>query len=226
MFGRHRGACARSGRLRTRAVGPQRTLARVRREAGATVRWQAKLRDMNVMVAANDQRAIEVLASGLPLFQGAQLAVDITIRSALTTTAAAAPNTSRTDGATLLQARRDKERKYVELLAGDRCRLVVVGVETGGRWSAEATEFVSNLAAAKAREAPPVLRGSVSEGWRRRWTQMQSVSCSKAFACTLMSPSSDAPVGVEGGAPDLVDLIHGVTGQAEVSSVALLGLDV
>ena len=104
LYGRHRAACSRSGRLRTRAVGPERTVARVCRGAGATVRWQAKLRDMNVTVSANDERAVEVLASGLPSFQGAQLAVDITIRSVLTATGAAAPNTSHTDGAALLQA--------------------------------------------------------------------------------------------------------------------------
>ena len=33
---------------------------------------------MNVCVPANDQRAIEVFASGLPLHHGAQFAVDIT----------------------------------------------------------------------------------------------------------------------------------------------------
>ena len=179
LYGRHRAAC---GRLRTRAVGPERTLARVCREAGATVRWQAKLRDMNVTVSANDERAIEVLASGLPLFQGAQLAVDITIRSVLTASGAAIPNTSHTDG-------------------------VVVGVETGGRWSAESVEFINCLAAAKAREAPMVLRGSVSEGCRRRWTRMLSVSCSSAFACSLVSPSSVGPVGAEGGVPELADLL-------------------
>ena len=81
VFGRHRAACPRSGRLRTRAVGPERTLARICREAGATVRMNTKLRDMNVAVEANDERAIEVLATGLPLHQGAQLAVDITLRS-------------------------------------------------------------------------------------------------------------------------------------------------
>ena len=36
--------------------------ARVCREAGATVRCNARLRDMNVVVAAHDDRAIEVLA--------------------------------------------------------------------------------------------------------------------------------------------------------------------
>ena len=63
-------------------MAPEKTLARVCREAGATMRCNAKLREMNVEVAATDEREIEVLASGLPLHHGAQLAVDITVRSA------------------------------------------------------------------------------------------------------------------------------------------------
>ena len=62
------------------------TLARVCREAGAFVRVNAKLRDMNVEVRADDEGAIGVLASGLPIHQGAQLTVDITVRSPLTST--------------------------------------------------------------------------------------------------------------------------------------------
>ena len=54
----------RSGRLKTGALAPERTLARVCREAGATVRYNARLRDMNVAVTAQDDRAVEVLASG------------------------------------------------------------------------------------------------------------------------------------------------------------------
>ena len=57
--GRHRAACPHPGRLRTRALAPERTLARVCREAGASVRCNAKLVDMNIAVAANDERAIE-----------------------------------------------------------------------------------------------------------------------------------------------------------------------
>ena len=155
ICGRHRGACARSGRLRARAVGPERSLARGCREAGATVRTNTLLRDMNLCVPTFDARAIEVLATGLPLHHGAQLAVDITLRSALGACGGARPNASHTDGAVLTVARRDKERKYHELLVSERCRLVVVAMETGGRWSNEATEFISCLAEAKAREAAP-----------------------------------------------------------------------
>ena len=77
ICGRHWGACARSGRLRARAVGPERSLARVCREAGATVRTNTLLRDMNLCVPAFDARAIEVLATGVPLHNGVQLAVDV-----------------------------------------------------------------------------------------------------------------------------------------------------
>ena len=141
VFGKHRAACPRSGRLRTRAVGPERTVARVCREAGTTVRTNTKLRDMNVALDANDERAIEVLASGLPFHQGAQLVVDITC----VTTAAgmATAGSSHTDGVVLQRAQTDQERKHAELLHSERCRLVVVGLETGGQWSPEAVDCES-----------------------------------------------------------------------------------
>ena len=161
--GQHRAACPRSGRLRSRALPTERTLARVCREAGATVRVNAKLRDMNINVPAADQRAIEVLASGLEMNHGAQLAVDITVRSAVTSCGRARPNAATVDGAVLVEARHNKEMKYAELCEGERCRLVVVGIETGGRWSPEALSFVDQLAASRAREA---LRFSSFLAWR------------------------------------------------------------
>ena len=42
-----RAACARSGRLKTRALPTERTIAGVCREVGATVRGDVKFRDMN-----------------------------------------------------------------------------------------------------------------------------------------------------------------------------------
>ena len=109
---------------------------------GATVRCNAKLRHMNVVVSASDERSIEVLASGPPFHHGAQLAIDVTLRSAFINCGSAIPGAAKEDGAALARARPDKERKYAELLEGDRCHLVVVALETGGRWSAEALEFV------------------------------------------------------------------------------------
>ena len=203
--GRHRAVCPRSGRLKSRAQAPERTLARVCREAGATVRFNAMLRDMNIAVAATDHRAIEVLASGLPLHHGVQLAVDITIRCAHTAESRACPNAATTNGAVLQAARAQKATKYAELLHGDRCRLVVVGVETGGRWSDEAMQFIAELAACKAREAPPVMRFSTFLAWQRRWTRMIATSCGRAVAHSLVSSKGSTP-GSDGPTPDLADL--------------------
>ena len=84
---------------------------------------------MNISVGAGDDRRIEVLASGLPLYGGAQLAIDITLRGFLT-----AQGESRLGGASgaefLSNARADKERKYGELMQGQRCRLVVLALST------------------------------------------------------------------------------------------------
>ena len=77
------------------------------------MRFNAKLRDMNLLsVAADDETAIEV--SGL---RTSQLAVDLTLRCALTADGRPQPGAAAVDGAVCSRAREDKERKYPELLA-------------------------------------------------------------------------------------------------------------
>ena len=78
--GRHRAACPASGRPKTRAAPMERVIARVCREARATVRFNTMLKYMNVGAKAGDERRIEVLAQGLPLHGVAQLAVDASLR--------------------------------------------------------------------------------------------------------------------------------------------------
>ena len=136
---------------------------------------------MNVVVSASDERSIEVLASGLPFHHGAQLAIDVTLRSALTSCGNAIPGAARRMAPLSRGLAQTKERKNAELLEDDRCHLVVVALETGGRWSLKALELVETLAAA-AREAPPILRRSAHLTWARRWGRMLSISCARSFA--------------------------------------------
>ena len=49
------------------------------------------------------------------------------------------------DGIVCMAARADEELKYSELLRGEKCRLVVVALETGGRWSLLAVDFIERL---------------------------------------------------------------------------------
>ena len=128
------------------------------------------------------------------------------MRCAFTADRLATPGAARHDGAALLRARGDKQRKYTELVHNDRCQLVVVALETGGCWSDEATKFFNELAGSRAREVPPMLRGSTFYGWLRRWTRMLSISCGRAFASSLVSSRSEAVEGQDGPAPDLAVL--------------------
>ena len=139
--GRHRASCPRTGRVKERAGPVERVMARTCREAGARVRFNAFLRDMNIGVRATDVRRVKVLAQDLVCFGGAQLAVDVTLRGVLSRAGELHPHAADVDGAVLLEARRDKETTYPEVVASGRCWLVVVVIETGGRWSDEAVDF-------------------------------------------------------------------------------------
>ena len=93
--------------------------------------------------AAVDGRRVEAIADGLPLFDGAQLALDTTMVSPLHRDGTAKRGTSVRGGAVLQEARRRKERTYPELHgAGGRARLVVLAAEVGGRWSEETAQFL------------------------------------------------------------------------------------
>ena len=106
-----------------------------------------------------DNRRLEVVADGLLLFAGAQLVVDTAHVCPLHADGTHHRGASTHDGAILVEARRRKEWTYPELLLpGSRARLVVLALETGGRWSSEALAFVRLLARANARSEPQLMR--------------------------------------------------------------------
>ena len=95
---------------------------------GARVMENVLLRDMNLNdISARDSRRVEVVANGLPLWRGAQLAVDITFVSPVRRNGEPQPGASDEDGVQLRVARRRKERTYRELLNSRRCRLARPG---------------------------------------------------------------------------------------------------
>ena len=83
-FGHHRAACSRAGVLGRRGFAVESAAARVCREAGGRVTLNMMVRDMDLAVPhAHDTRRLEVVADGLPLFGGTQLAIDTTLVSTL-----------------------------------------------------------------------------------------------------------------------------------------------
>ena len=137
--GHHRAACSGAGLLGRRGFAVESAAARVRREAGGRVAVNVMVRDMDLAIPnAHDARWLEVLVDGLPLYGGAQLAIDTTLVSPIHCNGSARPGTADIDGIILAQARRRKERTCLELVGRRfRARLVVLAGEVGGRWSEE-----------------------------------------------------------------------------------------
>ena len=84
-------------------------------------------------------------------------------------------------------------------LDGARARLVVLALEVGGRWSPEATDFVSQLAKAKARSEPFLVRRRMEQAWRLRWTGLLACAAAWSFAASLLGLHGGR--GADGFAP-------------------------
>ena len=183
--GHHRAACQVAGVLGRRGFPIESAVARVCREAGGRVTTNVRVQDLDIPPgAAPDNRRLEVVVDGLPLFHGAQLAVDATMVSPVRRDGTARRQCAMTDGAAMTQARRRKERTYPELAqVHGRARLVVVACEVGGRWSREALSFVHSLSKAKARSEPEEFREVVERAWVRRWSSLLACAAARAFAC-------------------------------------------
>ena len=131
-LGDHRAACAQSGVLRARRGPLERASARICREGGARVTTNTRLADLIIHTLSRvDDRRIEVIANGLPMWGGSQLAVDTTLVSTLTRSGEPRSLGGTFAGAALQDARKTKVRTYPELLRNRRCCLVVLGIEVG-----------------------------------------------------------------------------------------------
>ena len=130
-----------------------------------------------------DGRRIEVIRNGLPLYKGAQLAMNATIVFLVGRNGVARARAASEDGIPLEQARMRKERRYPELNGmGGRSRLVVFAFETGGRWSKEAWQFIHLLLKARARSGPAMLQKQAAIGWAKKWPRLLSISPQKTFS--------------------------------------------
>ena len=177
-------------------------MARICREAGARKENQL-FRDLNVIVPADDQRRIEVIANGLPFWEGKHVAIDTTAVSAL---AGRGMARGRRQGQAIHEAEQDKCRRYHELVNGSRCHLLVMAFEVAGRWSATAVTFLQNLAWFKSLSVPSVVRRSTQLLFFQRSTALLACSIQRAYAATLLGKPLGAFCCVNGPEVHVGDL--------------------
>ena len=115
--GHQRAACARAGVLGGRGWAIENAAARICREAGGRVTTNVMVRDLGLVEPhVEDARRLEVVVDGLPLFGGAQLAVDTTVVSALRGDGSARRRAAQQDGVAAEAARLREVRIYPELV--------------------------------------------------------------------------------------------------------------
>ena len=154
-----------------------------------------------------DGRRLEVIADGLTLWQGAQLAIDTTSVSPLRRDGSARFHAPDRDGAVLVEARRRKERTCPKLSGeGGRARLVVLAAEVGGRWSAETAKFLAALANSKSQPSPFILQNRVKAAYIRMWSAVLACSAVRAFTASLFEQRPVAGWG--GDAPSVHEVVR------------------
>ena len=129
-----------------------------------------------------------------------QLAVDVTLVSPLSREGLPHLAADTQPWAALARAAQRQHRAR-------RCRLVVFGIETGGRWSEEAASFLRLLARARAASAPPALRNAVQAAWVHRWGGILSVAAQRSFAASLLELPAAAELGAAGDPHALHELL-------------------
>jgi len=142
-LGDHRAACSTVEILGLRGEALERAVARMTREAGAHVGWNMMLRDMNLDTIITDERRIEIVANGFPIWHGAQVAIDTSLVSPVRGNGTARPHAADTSGTAIaFITRRKRHRTYREIANAERCRLVVFVLEVGGQWGDEALDLL------------------------------------------------------------------------------------
>ena len=182
----HRAACSSVGELGKRGVAAESAVAQICREGGA-LSTNVMLQDLDISPPhSSDGRRLEVVAEGLCLFGGCQLALDGTVVSTLHGDGTHRRKADVEDGVALKEARRSKEATYPELCRGDgRARLVVIAGEVGGR-CLKKQRTSCGVWLEKSKYSPRLLQGSVRVGWCRRWCCFLACSTGKAVACSLV----------------------------------------
>ena len=183
-------------------------VARVCREGGARVTTNMFVRDLDLDVpnAAKTAGRLEVVADGLPLFGGVQLAIDTTLVSPLHSNGSEWRGAGDRDGVVLEAARRRKERTYPELVhrRHNRARLVVLAAEVGAGGLMKRGASFELWPGHEPNLNPDCCATELNRLRRMRWWSLLSCAASRAFASSLLELRSAC--GADGDLPETFDV--------------------
>ena len=166
------------------------------------------LRDMALPgIVADDGRALEVVATGLPLARGVPLGVDATMVSPLHGDGEPWQRADVAPGVALERAEQEKAETYPELVDSEVVKLTTLACEVGGRWSDSCADVLARLAAARARAAPRHLQLSARVAFESRWWALLSIAQQDALAATLVDDGVLLLDGHDAAVPLVTDVV-------------------
>ena len=187
--GHHRLACNRSGRAHARHRGLVAAWRQVFVEAGGSVpdrNVERLLRDTHVPVPAHDMRRLDLIVPGLAVDRGLPLFCDVTCVTPIAARGYARSGASTISGAILRDAARDNANIYREVLESGLGRLLCLGCEVFGRWSADAVRIVPAMAAERSRGLPPSVREGARHALSARWWGILAVATQRVVAQAVL----------------------------------------
>ena len=104
-------------------------------------------------------------------------------------------------------ARRKRRDTYPELTRARRCRLVIIGIEAGGRFGDGAASFLRLPARQRAAAVPAHLRPAAQAAWVARWAALLAVAAQRAYATSLLELPLAGEVNGDEAVPDLPELL-------------------
>ena len=100
---------------------------------------------------------------------------------------------------------------------GGRCKLVVMALKVGGRWSTEAASFIRQLAQTRCRAAPAALQTATAQAYIARWSALLTHAAQTAFAKSLLFEDLRLHTAGDGESPLLSDLLDLHTTPPDIS---------
>ena len=183
VYGHHRSACSRVGLLKPRGSAVEVCMARICREAGARVKENQLLRDLNIEAQADDQRRIEVIANGLPFWGGKQVAIDTTVVSALTGRGVARGSQAR---ACHPRGGTGQAPEVPGVAHWDQVPFPRDGIRGGRTVEPQRRHVLEEFGLVQVSLVPRVLRRSTQLLFFQRWTALLACSIQRAYAASLL----------------------------------------
>ena len=166
------------------------------------------LKELNVPgISITDRRALEVVATGLPLACGVPLGIDATLVSPLHCDGKPWPKADAVPGVSLNRGTESKASTYPELVDSDVVKLTTLACEVGGRRSTSCADILAQLAAARARAAPRHLQLAARLAFESRWWALLSCAQQDALAATLVDDGILLLDGHDGAVPEAADVV-------------------